>query len=62
MQAAKQKVSDLIARLPDDCSLEEIQYHLYVLQKVERGLNDAAEGRIRTQKEVEKAMAKWFEK
>ena len=62
MGAVKQKVGKLIARLPDDCSLEEIQYHLYVLQKVERGLKDTAEGRVHTQKEVEKAMAKWFEK
>jgi hypothetical protein len=35
MPTAKQEVSNLLARLPDDCSLEDVQYHLYVLQKVE---------------------------
>ncbi|MBI4745098.1 MAG: hypothetical protein HY786_00770, partial [Deltaproteobacteria bacterium] len=46
----------------DDCSLEDVQYHLYVLQKIERGLKDAAEGRTYTQEEVEKRMAKWLGK
>ncbi|MEW6379888.1 MAG: hypothetical protein AB1611_09815 [bacterium] len=62
MQTAKQEVSNLLTRLPDDCSLEDIQYHLYVLQKIERGLKDAEEGRTYTQEEVEKMMAKWLEK
>lgn len=62
MQTAKQEVSRLLTQLPDDCSLEDVQYHLYVLQKVKRGLKDAEEGRIYTQEEVEKLMAKWLEK
>ena len=62
MQTAKQEVSKLLAQLPKDCSLEDIQYHLYVLQKIERGLKDAEEGRVYTQEEVEKRMAKWLGK
>lgn len=62
MEAVKQEVSNLLTRLPDDCSLEDVQYHLYVLQKIERGLKDAQEGRVYTQEEVEKRMAKWLGK
>lgn len=62
MQTAKQEVSDLLKRLPDDCTLEDVQYHLYVLQKIEHGLKDAEEGRVYTQEEVEKMMSKWLEK
>lgn len=62
MQTAKQEVSDLLARLPENCSLEEIQYHLYVLQKVEHGLGDVRAGDVYTQEEVEKKMAKWLGK
>ncbi len=62
MQTAKQEVSKLLKRLPDNCTLEDVQYHLYVLQKIERGLKDAEEGRVYTQEEVEKMMAKWLEK
>ncbi len=60
MPTAKQEVSDLLKRLPEDCSLEDVQYHLYVLQKIERGLKDTGEGRVYTQEEVEKIMAKWL--
>ncbi|MBI4653805.1 MAG: hypothetical protein HY752_02255 [Nitrospirae bacterium] len=62
MQTTKQEVSDLLNRLPDDCTLEDVQYYLYVLQKIERGLKDVEEGRIYTQEEVEKKMSKWLEK
>ncbi|HLE87761.1 MAG TPA: hypothetical protein VI727_08870 [Candidatus Brocadiaceae bacterium] len=62
MQKIKQEVSRLLNRLPDDCSLEDVQYHLYVLQKIEHGLKDAEEGRVYTQEEIEKRMAKWLEK
>jgi predicted transcriptional regulator len=57
MQTAKQEVSNLLKRLPDDCTLEDVQYHLYVLQKIERGLKDAEQGRVYTQEEVEKMMS-----
>ncbi|MDQ1273667.1 MAG: hypothetical protein QG591_2297 [Planctomycetota bacterium] len=62
MQTAKKEVSELLNRLPQDCSLENIQYHLYVLQKIERGLKDAEEGRVYTKAEVEEIMAKWLAK
>ena len=46
MVTAKQEVESLLAKLPDDCSLEDIQYHLYVIEKVRMGLDRAdKEGR-----------------
>ncbi|MFZ5901534.1 hypothetical protein ACP3TJ_07250 [Desulforudis sp. 1088] len=57
----KQEVGKLLTRLPDDCSLEDIQYHLYVLQKIKRGLEDAENGRVYSQEELEQMMAKWIE-
>lgn len=62
MSTIKQEVTKLLENLPDDCTLEDIQYHLYVLQKIERGLKDVEEGRVYTQEEVEKRMAKWLGK
>jgi len=62
MQTTKKEVSDLLKRLPDNCTLEDVQYHLYVLQKIARGLKDAEEGRVYSQEEVEKKMSKWLEK
>lgn len=34
MQTAKNEVADLLKRLPDNCTLEDVQYHLYVIQKL----------------------------
>ncbi len=62
MQTIKQEVDNLLKRLPDDCTLEDVQYHLYVLQKIEHGLKDAEQGRVHTQEEVEKMMSKWLAK
>ena len=38
MATAKEEVEELLGKLPNDCSLEDIQYHLYVLEKVRHGL------------------------
>ncbi len=59
MQTAKQEVMELLKDLPDDSTLEEIQYHLYVRQKVQTGLKDVEQGKIFSQAEVEKRMEKW---
>ncbi|HEY2233441.1 MAG TPA: hypothetical protein VGK01_08175 [Candidatus Angelobacter sp.] len=35
---AKQEAKSLLEKLPDNCSMEDIQYHLYALEKVRSGL------------------------
>jgi predicted transcriptional regulator len=62
MQSVKREVSKLLDLLPEDCSLDDIQYHLYVLQKVERGLKDGEAGRTFTQEEVGTRMSVSFVK
>lgn len=42
----KETVQSLLERLPDDCSLDDVLYHLYVIQMVERGIADADAGRL----------------
>jgi predicted transcriptional regulator len=56
MSTAKHDVELLLSKLPDNCSLEEIQYHLYVLEKVRRGLEQAATGDTVSQDEVERRL------
>jgi len=41
----KDTVRALLDRLPDDCTIEDVLYHLYVLQEVEQGRADIADGR-----------------
>jgi hypothetical protein len=56
----KQQVESLLHKLPDDCSLEDIQYHLYVLEKVQRGLEEARTSGTVSQDEAEKRLGKWL--
>ena len=62
MKTAKEQVRELLEQLPQDVSLEDIQYHIYVRQKVQKGLDAAREGWVISQNEVEKRMARWLEK
>ena len=46
MGPVKATVRDLLARLPDDCSLDDVLYHLYTVQRIEQGLADVASGDV----------------
>lgn len=62
MKTAKEEVRELLDQLPEDISLEDIQYHIYVRQKIQKGLDAAQEGKMISQIEVEKRMGRWLEK
>ena len=62
MKTAKDEVRDLLEALPEDVSLEEIQYHLYVRQKIQRGLDAAREGQTISLKDVARRLSSWTEK
>ncbi len=62
MKTAKKEVRKILDQIPDDASLEDIQYHIYVFQKIERGLQDMDDGRVLSQKQVEKRMSRWIGK
>ena len=56
----KERVLKLLDGLPDDCSLEDVLYHLYVIQAVDRGLADADAGNTIPHEEVaEELRRKW---
>lgn len=60
MLTAKEEVRRILENLPDDASFEDIQYHIFVVQNVERGLKDLEEGRVVSHEEVKRRMAKWL--
>jgi len=59
MASAKEEVKKLLDQIPDDSSFEDIQYHIYVREKIERGLEDVEHGRVLSQEEAERRMSKW---
>ena len=62
MSTAKQEVESLLKKLPDNCSLEDIQYHLYVIEKIQRGIEVAETKGAVSQEEAEKRLGKWVKK
>jgi predicted transcriptional regulator len=62
LKTAKDEVRELLQNLPDDASLEDIQYHLYVRQKIQRGLAAADQGWTIPHEEAVRRMSRWLEK
>ena len=57
---AKIEAENIIRSLPDDISFEDIQYHLFVAEKLRKSREQIKEGKILTQKDVEKRLKKWI--
>jgi predicted transcriptional regulator len=59
---AKQDVEQLLQQLPDDATLEDIQYHVYVLEKIRHGRADIAAGRRYTTDEARERLGRWLQR
>ena len=57
MQTAKQQAESVLRHLPDNCTLDDIQYHLEVLEKIGKGRKDIEEGRSFTADEARERLA-----
>lgn len=40
----KETVRELLDRLPDECTLQDVLYHLYVISEIEEGVRELDEG------------------
>lgn len=50
----------MVKSLPDNCTVEDIQYHLYVREKVLSGMKAIERGDYITQEEMERESARWL--
>jgi len=55
----KEVIRKLLDQLPDDATLEDVQYQLYVLQKLHAGEQDLQQGRTVPHEQVLKDLARW---
>jgi len=62
MPTVREDVRQILDRLPDDTTYEDVQYHLFVRQRIQRGLEELNSGRTVTQQDVEQRMQKWLDK
>jgi predicted transcriptional regulator len=56
MQTAKEMAHQLIERLPDTATFDDILYEFYVRQKIEAGLKAVNEGRTLPHDEAKKRL------
>lgn len=57
---AKQQAIEVLQNLPEDCSMEQIQYHLYVAEKIRQRLQTADTVPSIPHDEVKKRLEKWI--
>jgi len=62
MNTAITEVKSLLERLPEDSTYEDIQYHLYVIEKIRRGIDRAEAEGILSQDDVELKFGQWLTK
>jgi predicted transcriptional regulator len=59
MEILKSKLEDLIKELPEKVDVEEdVMYRIYLLQEIEAGEKDIAEGRTLSHKEAAERLSK----
>ena len=60
MKSLKQNVEQMIRSLPDDSTVEDIQYHLYVLDKIQKGQQAIRDGKGISHEEAKAKLSKWI--
>jgi predicted transcriptional regulator len=60
--SAKDEVRALLDRLPDDATLEDIEYHIMVVRKVRHAETQVERGEFVSHDEFEKQVQSWFAK
>jgi predicted transcriptional regulator len=57
---AKEKVIRAVKSLPENASFEDAMERLFLLAKIERGIEQADAGRTVSHRRVKQRMAKWL--
>jgi hypothetical protein len=60
MRAAKDVAKEILDSLPDDCTLDDISYRLYLRRKLDRSAKDIEEGRAFSKDEAKEIVQSWF--
>ena len=60
MNSPKAELASMLKALPEDASLEDFQYHLYVLEKVKHGLGRAETESAISHDDAKTHFGKWL--
>jgi predicted transcriptional regulator len=56
----KTQIIDSLNNLPENVTIDQVIEHLVVVDKVQRGLNDSAEGKVYSKEEAREKLKKWL--
>jgi predicted transcriptional regulator len=56
----KQEIRRLVDDLREDCTIEDVQYRLYVFKKIRRGLEELDRGEGISEEEARRQLAPWL--
>jgi hypothetical protein len=59
MKSLKNEALAAISSLPDDSSVDEIMYRIYVIDKIQKGQEAVASGKTITIEDLEKEIHSW---
>ncbi|MEW6086934.1 MAG: hypothetical protein AB1498_01350 [bacterium] len=57
----KEKIINSLSDLPEKTTIEEAMERLYLLAKIEKGINQADEGQCVSHEQAKEKMKKWLE-
>ncbi len=60
MATVKEEIKRMVESFPDDVTWEDVQYSIYVRERIERGRREAAEGKVLAEEDVERRMKPWL--
>jgi len=61
VKSVKEEALEVLQRLPDDCTWEDVKYRIYLQERITEGIADVQAGRVLSQAEVEQEVAAWLE-
>jgi hypothetical protein len=59
MKSLKNEALAAISALPDDSSVDDIMYRIYVIDKIKKGQEAASQNKMITIEEIEKEIHTW---
>jgi predicted transcriptional regulator len=60
MKTVKKNVEQMLQNLPNNSAIEDIQYRLYILDKISKGQQDIRDGKGISHQEAKARLSKWI--
>ena len=56
----KTQLIDTLDKLPENLTIDQVIDHLIFVEKIQKGLDDSANGRINSKEEAKEKLKKWL--